>query len=258
MSASREALLSTEVSARDAHGGEARIRRALPGPQDARGVRLQLPAQRQEDGDRAPRPARLPARARTSSCSGPPGTGKTHLAIALSIRACLAGHRVALRDRDGMGRPARRGQARRPPGGRARRAAADPVAGRRRGRLHPVRPAGREPDVRARLRRYERASMIVTSNKPFSALGRDLRRRHRRRRDDRPARPPCRDPQPQGRLLPPQRPRPRTPHQGRLNRTIRTGGPSPGPATPARHPLKIKTQGGHFSTGANGTLFDRP
>jgi hypothetical protein len=26
---------------------------------------------------------------------GPPGTGKTHLAIAVSIRACLAGHRVA-------------------------------------------------------------------------------------------------------------------------------------------------------------------
>ncbi len=25
---------------------------------------------------------------------GPPGTGKTHLAIALGIRACLAGHRV--------------------------------------------------------------------------------------------------------------------------------------------------------------------
>jgi DNA replication protein DnaC len=28
---------------------------------------------------------------------GPPGTGKTHLAIALGIRACLAGHRVAFR-----------------------------------------------------------------------------------------------------------------------------------------------------------------
>jgi DNA replication protein DnaC len=28
---------------------------------------------------------------------GPPGTGKTHLAVALGIRACLAGHRVAFR-----------------------------------------------------------------------------------------------------------------------------------------------------------------
>ena len=35
--------------------------------------------------------------ARTSSCSGPPGTGKSHLAIAIGIRACLAGHRVAFR-----------------------------------------------------------------------------------------------------------------------------------------------------------------
>ena len=26
---------------------------------------------------------------------GPPGTGKSHLSIALGIRACLAGHRVA-------------------------------------------------------------------------------------------------------------------------------------------------------------------
>ena len=26
---------------------------------------------------------------------GPPGTGKSHLAIAIGIRACLAGHRVA-------------------------------------------------------------------------------------------------------------------------------------------------------------------
>ena len=29
--------------------------------------------------------------------------------------------------------------------------------------------------------RYERASVIVTSNKPFGRWGRDLRRRHRRR-----------------------------------------------------------------------------
>ena len=28
---------------------------------------------------------------------GPPGTGKTHLSVALGIRACLAGHRVAFR-----------------------------------------------------------------------------------------------------------------------------------------------------------------
>ena len=53
---------------------------------------------------------------------GPPGTGKTHLAIALAIRACLAGHRVALRHRHPMGRPARRRPTRRTPRRRARRA----------------------------------------------------------------------------------------------------------------------------------------
>ena len=57
--------------------------------------------------------------------------------------------------------------------------------------------------------RYERASLIVTCNKPFSRLGRDLRRRGHRRRDDRPARPPRRDPLAQGRLLPPARQGPR-------------------------------------------------
>ena len=35
----------------------------------------------------------------------------------------------------------------------------------------PFDPAGREPDVHARHRRYERASLIVTTNKPFSAWG---------------------------------------------------------------------------------------
>jgi hypothetical protein len=45
----------------------------------------------------------------------------------------------------------------------------DPTADLRRSRLHPARSAGRQPDVHARLRRYERASLILTSNRPFSA-----------------------------------------------------------------------------------------
>jgi len=56
------ALLSSETSARDSHGGESRIRAALPGPQNAGGVRLHLPTLGQKAGDRAPRPARLPPR----------------------------------------------------------------------------------------------------------------------------------------------------------------------------------------------------
>ncbi len=143
---------------------------------------------------------------------GPPGTGKTHLSIALGIRACLAGHRVAFRT--------------------ATEWVALLADAQRQGRLdHELDRLQRVPllivdevgyipfDPQAAnlmfmlvSRRYERASLIVTSNKPFSALGRDLRRRSHRRRDDRPARSPRRDPRPQRRQLPPQRPRPRPRH----------------------------------------------
>ena len=142
---------------------------------------------------------------------GPPGTGKTHLAIALGIRACLAGHRVAFRT--------------------ATEWVALLADAQRQGRLDdeldrlqripllivdevgyiPFDPHAANLMFMLVCRRYERASLIVTSNKPFSGLGRDLRRRRRRRRDDRPARPPRRDPRPQRRQLPPQRPRPRPP-----------------------------------------------
>src|SRR4051812_6861565 len=57
-----EALLSTEVASRDSHGGGPHQGRPLPGAQDAGGVRLHVPTQCAENGRRAPRPARLPAR----------------------------------------------------------------------------------------------------------------------------------------------------------------------------------------------------
>ena len=83
---------------------------------------------------------------------GPPGTGKTHLAIGLAIRACQAGHRVAVRHRGRMGRPPRRGPPRRPAAGRAHPAGPLPAARHRRGRLHPLRGRGRQPVLPARLR----------------------------------------------------------------------------------------------------------
>jgi hypothetical protein len=39
-------------------------------------------------------PARSSPKPATSSCSAHPGTGKTHIATGLAIRACQAGHRV--------------------------------------------------------------------------------------------------------------------------------------------------------------------
>ena len=91
-----EALLEAEVFARDASGAQGRIRSAG------------FPALKSlEDFDWAAQPsaerplvehlARLSwiTEAGNVCFLGPPGTGKTHLAIALAIRACHAGHRVA-------------------------------------------------------------------------------------------------------------------------------------------------------------------
>ena len=82
---------------------------------------------------------------------GPPGTGKTHLAIAIGIRACLAGHRVAFATATQW--VARLAEAQRE--GRLEAELRTPrphsAAGRRRGRLHPLRPRGGQPDVRADL-----------------------------------------------------------------------------------------------------------
>jgi DNA replication protein DnaC len=167
-----EALLAAEVASRSSSGGELRIRAA------------RFPARKTlEEFDFSF--ARSLTRAQVLHLAqldflharenvvllGPPGTGKTHLAIAISIRACLAGQRVAFAT------------------------ATEWVA-----RLHEAQRAGRLAEEIARLgrypllvvdevgyipfdpaaanlifqlvsARYERASMIVTSNKPFSSWG---------------------------------------------------------------------------------------
>ena len=166
------ACLEREVAARQSHGGEARIKAA------------RFPARKTlEDFDydhqrsvRREVIAHLGALDFVEACEnvvflGPPGTGKTHLAIGLSIRACQAGHRVAFAT------------------------AAEWVA-----RLAEAHAAGRLQTELIRLgrypllvidevgyipfeaeaanlffqlvsSRYERASMIVTSNKPFGRWG---------------------------------------------------------------------------------------
>jgi DNA replication protein DnaC len=89
------ACLQREVSARESHGGEGRIRAA------------RFPARKsleEFDFDHA-RGLKRDTIAHLGTLDfvtarenvvflGPPGTGKTHLAIGLAIRACQAGHRV--------------------------------------------------------------------------------------------------------------------------------------------------------------------
>lgn len=102
---------------------------------------------------------------------GPPGTRKTHLAIALAIRACLAGQRVLFRT--------------------ATQWVALLADSQRQGRLEedlrrlerypllvcdevgyiPFDPQAANLMFMLVSRRYERASLIVASNKPFSAWG---------------------------------------------------------------------------------------
>jgi DNA replication protein DnaC len=90
-----EALLSTEVSSRDSHGGESRIKAArFPARKTLEefDFTFQRSVKRQVV-DHLGQLDFLHARENVVLL-GPPGTGKTHLAIAVSIRACLAGQRV--------------------------------------------------------------------------------------------------------------------------------------------------------------------
>src|SRR5437762_3530536 len=90
------ACLQREVAARESHGGEGRIRAA------------RFPARKSLEDFDYDHQRSLKREAITHLGTldfvtardnvvflGPPGTGKTHLAIGLAIRACQAGHRVA-------------------------------------------------------------------------------------------------------------------------------------------------------------------
>lgn len=88
-------MAACSVSARDAHGGEPRIRSAcLP----ARKTREELDFSFQRSVTKTViehlGQLDFPHSTECVLALGPPGTGKTHLAIVLGIRACLAGHGV--------------------------------------------------------------------------------------------------------------------------------------------------------------------
>jgi DNA replication protein DnaC len=167
-----EALLATEQPSRDAHGGEARIK-AARFPQRKTLEEFDFSFQRSVQKTLVLHLGQLDFLAAKENVVllGPPGTGKTHLAIALSIRACLQGQRVLfatatewvarLADAQRQGRLA----------DELRRLEWIP--------LLVVDEVGYIPfDTQAAnlmfmlvSSRYERASLIVTSNKPFSGWG---------------------------------------------------------------------------------------
>ena len=91
-----EALLETEVASRESHGGESRIK-AARFPARKTLEEFDFSFQRSVKRQIVEHLGQLDfLHAKENVVMlGPPGTGKTHLAIALSIRACLAGQRVA-------------------------------------------------------------------------------------------------------------------------------------------------------------------
>src|SRR5215831_3785541 len=141
---------------------------------------------------------------------GSPGTGKTHLATGIAIRACQAGHRVLFAAAEWVDRLAEHHAS-----GRLqdelRRLGRYPLLVGGRGRLHPVRTPGSEPVLPARQLPLRTRIADRHQQQGVRPLVRSLRRRHRRRRHDRPPRPPRRRHRPQRRQLPAQEPRPR-PH----------------------------------------------
>jgi DNA replication protein DnaC len=102
---------------------------------------------------------------------GPPGTGKSHLAIAISIRACLAGQRVAFATAtEWVGRL---GDAKRQRNLQAelRRLGFIPLVVVDEVGYIPFDPEAANLMFSLVSARYGRASLIVTSNKPFSGWG---------------------------------------------------------------------------------------
>jgi len=167
-----EALLATEHASREAHGGEGRIR-AARFPARKTLEEFDFSFQRSVKKTLIQHLGQLDfLHARENVVLlGPPGTGKSHLAIALSIRACLAGHRVQFRTATEwvalLSDAQRQGRLE----DELRRIERIPLLVVDEVGYIPFDPQAANLMFMLVARRYERAAMIVTSNKPFSAWG---------------------------------------------------------------------------------------
>ena len=167
-----EALLGTEVSARDSHGGEGRIKTArFPARKTLE--EFDFTFQRSVKKQVIEHLGQLDFLHGRQNVIllGPPGTGKTHLSIALGIRACLAGQRVLFATATQW--VARLAEAKRQNQLEAelKRLALIPLLVVDEIGYIPFDPQAANLMFELVSSRYEHASMIVTSNKPFSKWG---------------------------------------------------------------------------------------
>src|SRR5271170_3505226 len=167
-----QALLSSEVSSRDSHGGENRIK-AARFPARKTLEEFDFTFQRSVKKQVIEHLGQLDFLHGKENVVllGPPGTGKSHLAIAISIRACLAGQRVAFATATEW--VARLGDAKRQGTleTELRRLSFIPLIVVDEVGYIPFDPEAANLMFSLVSSRYERASLIVTSNKPFSAWG---------------------------------------------------------------------------------------
>ena len=167
-----QALLSTETASRESSGGRLRIR-AARFPAHKTLEEFDFTFQRSVKRQVIEHLGQLDFLHAKDNVVllGPPGTGKTHISIALGVRACLAGHRVLFKTATewvaALGDAQRQGRL----DDELRRLERFPLLVCDEVGYIPFDPQAASLMFMLVSRRYERASLIVTSNKPFSAWG---------------------------------------------------------------------------------------